>query len=337
MKAKSNFFHAFLISAIMVGTVAVQAQRGDRSSAVQAIQAGDYSRAVTIAKQLLKSNGNDDTLWQTLGSAQYKLKKYKDAIKSYQNAVELAPTNASHLSELAYVYLTVFDPRTYKTAADALVLDPNNAVAHYVLGVNSYRDESYVAAYDRAKRAISLDPTMPAPYRLKSQALVASFLALAGKVLPPAMRGDLLIEAVGDLEKYYGLVNNPDLKADIQYELDTLRYFSNYYSLPENKIVRDASIIEPPDPTNVLIKILSKPKPSYTDSARSRSVEGTVKLLVAFDKSGRVGPILVIKSLDDDLDRQAVRAALGISFKPPTRNGVPFSVVKQVEYTFDIY
>lgn len=160
MKARSIYFHSLIIAATLLGTVAVHAQPGDKSSAVQAFKAGDYSRAVTTAKQLLKSNGNDDTLWQLLGSAQYRLRKYKDAIKSYQKAVELAPTKASHLGELAYIYLTVFDRRTYKTASDALVLDPNNAVAHYVLGVYSYRDEGYVAAYDRAKRAISLDPAM---------------------------------------------------------------------------------------------------------------------------------------------------------------------------------
>lgn len=172
---------------------------------------------------------------------------------------------------------------------------------------------------------------------MKSQALVASFLALTGKVLPPGLRGDLLIEAVADLEKYNSLVTNLDIKVNIQYELETLRYFSNYYSLPENKIIRDASVIEPPDPTKVPLKVIGKPKPRYTDSARMRGVEGTIRLLVAFDASGRIGPIMVIKSLDDDLDREAVRAARGISFNPPSRNGVPYSVVKQMEYTFDIY
>ena len=206
-----------------------------------------------------------------------------------------------------------------------------------MLGALSYKSENYVAAYDRAKRAIALNPEMPAAYRLKSRALVASFIALSGKVLPPGARGDLLVEAVADLEKYASMTPQGTVRSNLEDEASGLKWFADYYALPENRLQKDVTAIETPDPDKTALRILSKAPPGYTDSARERNVQGTVILMVAFDASGKIGPIMVIKSLDQELDHMSIVAARKITFTPPTKHGVPHSVVKQLEYTFAIY
>lgn len=334
---RTHVFYCLVVITILFNVTSTKAQQDVRAEAVKTFQTRNYSKAVDLFKKTVKKDDKDAEAWYLLATSYFKLEKNKDAVKACQKAVDLEPKNETYHSGLATLLMILRDYRAYKIASETLEINPNRTDAHYILGVLSYRDENYAAAYDRAKRAIQIDPNFSAPYRLKSQSLVASFLALSGKVLPPAARGDLMPEAVADLEKYLELDKNAASRKNLAEELEVLRYFANYYSLPENRVVRDVTITEPPDPTKVPLKILSKPKPSYTDSARNRNVNGTIRLLVAFDASGKVGPILVVKALDDDLDRQAIRAARSISFKPPMKNGLPYSTIRTVEYSFQIY
>lgn len=85
------------------------------------------------------------------------------------------------------------------------------------------------------------------------------------------------------------------------------------------------------------IKILSKPRPGYTDSARQQNIQGTVILRVTFLASGQVGSISPVKGLGSGLTEQAIAAARRISFEPAKVNGVAQSVTKQIEYSFSIY
>ena len=95
----------------------------------------------------------------------------------------------------------------------------------------------------------------------------------------------------------------------------------------------------PPPPTGVTqgLKILSKPRPGYTDSARQANIQGTVILRVTFLASGQIGSISPVKGLPSGLTEQAIAAARRISFEPAKRNGIGQSVTRQIEYTFSIY
>ena len=85
------------------------------------------------------------------------------------------------------------------------------------------------------------------------------------------------------------------------------------------------------------IKIISKPRPGYTDAARQNNVQGTVILRVTFLASGQIGSISAVKGLPNGLTEQAIAAARRISFEPAKRDGVGQSITRQVEYTFSIY
>lgn len=97
----------------------------------------------------------------------------------------------------------------------------------------------------------------------------------------------------------------------------------------------------PPPPVKVgvtsAIKILSKPRPGYTDAARQNNIQGTVILRVTFLASGQVGSISPVKGLPNGLTEQAIAAARRINFEPAMRNGSPQTVTKQIEYSFSIY
>jgi TonB family protein len=94
-----------------------------------------------------------------------------------------------------------------------------------------------------------------------------------------------------------------------------------------------------PKPVGVTegVKILSKPRPSYTEEARKNQVNGTVRLRITFNANGTIGGISPVSGLGFGLTEQAIAAARNIRFEPAKRNGVPYSVAKVVDFGFNIY
>ena len=63
-------------------------------------------------------------------------------------------------------------------------------------------------------------------------------------------------------------------------------------------------------------------------------MQGVVELLAVVDTDGSIRHAGVIRSLDPDLDEQAVKAAGQWQFTPGTREGTPVPVVIGIELTF---
>lgn len=87
----------------------------------------------------------------------------------------------------------------------------------------------------------------------------------------------------------------------------------------------------------VSLRILSKPRPAYTDVAKKNGVEGVVRLRVTFLASGEIGAVTPVSGLPDGLTEQAIAAARNLKFEPATKSGIPLSSVKTVEYSFSLY
>jgi protein TonB len=85
------------------------------------------------------------------------------------------------------------------------------------------------------------------------------------------------------------------------------------------------------------LQILSKPKATYTDAARTANIQGSVRLKITLLASGQVGSITPVTRLPNGLTEQAIAAARQIRFKPKMINGVPQSVVVTFDYGFNIY
>ena len=92
-----------------------------------------------------------------------------------------------------------------------------------------------------------------------------------------------------------------------------------------------------PDKPTAGVKILSKPRANYTNFARFYEMSGKVTLRVVFSANGTIGTITPILKLPFGLTEQAILAARGLRFEPAMKAGVPYSVIKPVEYTFTIY
>lgn len=70
-------------------------------------------------------------------------------------------------------------------------------------------------------------------------------------------------------------------------------------------------------------KVIYKPKPEYTEEARSLRLEGTVYIKIHVSASGAVSVLGVQSGLGHGLDQAAVRAVQGMRFQPAMANGQP--------------
>lgn len=82
--------------------------------------------------------------------------------------------------------------------------------------------------------------------------------------------------------------------------------------------------------------LIREVKPNYTGEAMRRKVQGTVEVTAVVLADGTVGDVTVKRSLDPDLDVEAIRAAKQWRFKPGTKDGTPVSVEVFIELTFTL-
>jgi TonB family protein len=89
--------------------------------------------------------------------------------------------------------------------------------------------------------------------------------------------------------------------------------------------------------SSIALNITYKPRATYTNEARQAGMQGTVTLRVTFSATGEIGSIVVVSGLSHGLTEQAIAAARSIKFEPAKRNGVAYTVTRNVQYNFVLY
>lgn len=105
---------------------------------------------------------------------------------------------------------------------------------------------------------------------------------------------------------------------------------------PENADAQSSPPFQNKDVDQKVV-VVTRPEPSYTDSARQGRIKGTVVLRIIFASNGGLGDISVVSALPYGLTEKAIAAAKQIRFVPAIKNGQFVSVTLQVEYNFNIY
>jgi TonB family protein len=86
-------------------------------------------------------------------------------------------------------------------------------------------------------------------------------------------------------------------------------------------------VIEPP-------RAIHTPDPEYTDTARSKRLEGTTLLSVIVNEKGFPEMLQIVRGLGEGLDIQALVAVASWRFHPALKNGQPVAMLIDVEVTF---
>ena len=229
---------------------------------------------------------------------------------------------------MAYLYLKKGKFNSaIKLAEDSVLLNPDDYRNYYVLGYSYFKIEKNAEAIEWIDKLIEIKPNYAEAYFLKNKALK----------LPSDVETDSK-----EAKEFYKKKRSYFIKfltmvaesPDSNYwknQRKSVKFFADYYKKQENLNEDDEE-----DENKIGIKILSKPKPSYTDPARQASISGTIRVLTAFLADGKVGATLVIEGLGYGLNEEATRAARSISFEPEMKDGKPVTVVRIVQYSFRI-
>ncbi len=98
-------------------------------------------------------------------------------------------------------------------------------------------------------------------------------------------------------------------------------------AFPAEDVYKIGGDVTPPE-------VVHKEQPKYTKRAKKAKLKGTVLLTAVVDSKGILEDIQVVKSLDPDLDAEAVKTALKWRFKPAQKNGKPVAVSVTIEMNF---
>lgn len=203
-------------------------------------------------------------------------------------------------------------------AEKAVIFDPQNFEAHYVLAVVKNDAAS-------ADAAIKLNPDFAPAYIFKIESLLNESAKL--KDSDQTARYKTILEVSDAM-----LANSTP--PDVDFWREQRDGIAEYLKYTQN----NAEIMQKSkDDIVTSVKITSTPRIGYTEDARQAKVSGNIRLMVYFGADGQVKAVFVLKSLPGSLTRQAVKAAKQIKFKPATRNGIPVDGTKIVEYGFNIY
>jgi periplasmic protein TonB len=84
-------------------------------------------------------------------------------------------------------------------------------------------------------------------------------------------------------------------------------------------------------------RLTKEVKPTYTEGAMRRKVAGVVEMKVVVLADGTVGDdVTITRSLDEELDQQAITAVKQWTFKPGTKDDKPVAVQVNIEMTFTL-
>ncbi len=328
-----------LFAAILFAFISTQAsaQQSERDRGIKLYQNGNDVEAVSVLSTVSKQKefASDAEVLNYLGLAYLNTDDSKKARKTLEKAVKLQPQNSLYRSNLAYVYLFVRQiNKSQDQAEKALQIDPSNVFAYYVMGTGELWEGKLDNTLSTAEKMSSIDATFPQAYMLKSDV----FIAKLGKRLAGGstvkQEIDLLRQSVDALET--GVKNSqPNAnRKEIEEKLEGMKVFYAHYSKDRTLT---PGVPPVPEPGVTPMKIMRKPRASYTDNARQAGKSGTVRLAVLLGANGKIQYILKLLGIGYGLDEQAVRAARQIVFEPKMKDGIPISTVVIIEYTFSIY
>lgn len=297
---------------------------------------GKYEEAARSFRSAVKSKTGkvDAKLWNALGLAETMSGDYKSAIKSLKKATDLNNNEAEYWTNLGYAKLRIRDLKGAHSATDrAIKLNANSALAYYVQGLADLWEDDLSDAQKNYLEIRKRDSKFSNGYILGAWIELAHLQRAISRGASDDMRDHLpaLKGVVDTLQTGIDNCVGCTGKEAIFSEYEGMTYFFEHYS-------KERTSPGTPPPTGVTpLKIISKPRAQYSESARSSNVSGVIRIVALFRPDGKIGHTFILKRIGYGLDENAMRAARSIKFEPKTVDGKPVPAVMTIEYSFSIY
>lgn len=273
--------------------------------------------------------------WNCLGLAFYETDRDIEALKAFQKAIGLAPDKVQYRVNLAHVQLM---NRKIDSAQSnlkkVLKTDPNNASALYLAALADTWEAKMPRALETVNRLIATHPGYANGYILKGDIKTLQVGIDSKNKYEKDRYAEVLAEVVSVLRDGRAKITDAAEMKKIDAEIVVKNIFAEYFA---REPLSSSDAPPEPKPGVTPLKILSKQKAQYTDRARSAGIQGTIMFAVLFTEDGKIAETVFLKRLGYGLDEQALSALRKITFEPQKQDGKPVSVIRSVQYTFNIY
>ena len=81
---------------------------------VKAVKAGDYARAISLLRKVVRANPRDANAWNYLGFSHRKLTRFDQALAAYNKALAIKPDHRGANEYLGELYLQAGKPQKAK-------------------------------------------------------------------------------------------------------------------------------------------------------------------------------------------------------------------------------
>lgn len=329
---------ALILIAAITGSVFSQSQTPvsptELDPIIKLVREKKSQEALEALKLKVKENKNNAEAWYYLGVVYLQLADFKKASAAFGDAIKLNPTPDAR-AHSGYAYALMRRGKlndAIQHARRSLAIDPKNIDALYTMGVINLRGGNKEEALKNAEALIALQPDLAEAYLIKSQAFVS---VNGDAIMRPSSeekseRISRYKSAAEAIEQYLKLAKAPAEAQLWKDQLESLKFYIADRSGTPDKVYIGRDV-------TTKARLISKPEPVYTGTARRELVTGTVILRCVFAADGAVKHILVLQSLPYGLTDASVAAAKKIKFVPATLDGKPVSMFMQLEYNFNLY
>ena len=322
---------SIILSLLLLSAGAI-AQQSKLAQAADLYTRGEMKAALAI---LEKEDQNNAAVRHYMGLVYLNDRNYKKARTHLEKALAIEPANQSFRARLAYAYFLMDQKKKARAETDKILAnDPRSSTGIYLRGIINLADRDFDKAIEDADLVLKLEPQNAQAHTLKSDTLLQKYLRSLSSGADSQKELLLLREAGEVLDKCLSICGQ-STETSIQIRLRAV--VTAFIESAERNSRDPNGPPEAPEPGVTGLKIISKPRASYTDQARQNNISGTIKLKILFSADGTIPYIAVLNGLGGGLNEQAIRAARQVTFTPRMRDGKPVDTVLTIMYSFTIY
>jgi Flp pilus assembly protein TadD len=120
----------------------------------------DYAQAESVGRRAVERHSRDPELWNILGVALRRLKRYPEAIEALEKAARLSPRSDAIQQNLGNVFNDARDGRAIKVFSQLVRSAPSNAEHQRQLGRAHWFAKDFDKAIQRLNLATRMKPDM---------------------------------------------------------------------------------------------------------------------------------------------------------------------------------
>jgi len=127
---------------------------------VEALRAGDYSKALSLARELVRARPDDPRAWTLEGMAFSRLGQTEESLKAFDQALKINPEFVPAIKAAAQTAYKNGRPEASTLLEKLIRLNPQEPTAHAMLGTLAYNRkdcESAVAHFNQSRQIIDND------------------------------------------------------------------------------------------------------------------------------------------------------------------------------------